>query len=77
MSEQEQQYVKPLPTGTRLIYYNKAQCREMEAIVKDAGLVILWMIDQEKSEADEHYIAYEDIVKILEYPLFIHKETSK
>jgi hypothetical protein len=63
---QGQQYVKPLPTGTRLIYYNKAQCREMEAIVKDSGYVILWVIDQEKSPADEHYISYMDIVRIIQ-----------
>ena len=62
---QGQQYVKPLSTGTRLIYYNKAQCREMEAIVKDSGYVILWVIDQEKSEADEHYISYKDIVRLI------------
>lgn len=50
---QEQQYTLPLPVGTRLVYYNKAQCREMEAIVKDSGYVILWVVDQEKSDADE------------------------
>ncbi len=62
---QTEQIPRPLPTGTRLIYYNKAQCREMEAIVKDSGMVILWVIDQEKSETDEHYISYRDIVRIL------------
>lgn len=65
MQEQEQQYVMPLPVGTRLVYYNKTQCREMEAIVKDSGYVILWIIDQEKSEADEHYISYRDIVRLI------------
>jgi hypothetical protein len=63
---QEQDIKRPLPVGTRLIYYNKQQCREMEAIVKDAGYVILWVIDQEKSEADEHFISYKDIVEVIE-----------
>ncbi len=63
--EQEQQYVMPPPVGTRLVYYNKAQCREMEAIVKDSGYVILWVIDQEKCLADEHYISYKDIVRLI------------
>ena len=62
---QEQQYTLPLPVGTKLVYYNKAQCREMEAIVKDSGFVILWVIDQEKSLADEHYISYKDIVRLI------------
>ena len=51
--------------GTRLIYYNKAQCHEMEAVVKDSGYVILWVIDEEKSQADEHYISYRDVVKVI------------
>jgi hypothetical protein len=38
---QGQQYTRPLPTGTRLIYYNKAQCREMEAVVKRLWLCYL------------------------------------
>jgi hypothetical protein len=57
---------RPLPIGTRLIYYNKEQCREMEAIVKDAGYVILWIIDQEHSKNDEHFIGYKDIVRVIE-----------
>ena len=57
---------RPLPIGTRLIYYNKEQCREMEAIVKDAGYVILWIIDQEHSKNDEHFIGYKDIVRVVE-----------
>ncbi len=57
---------RPLPIGTRLIYYNKEQCREMEAIVKDAGYVILWIIDQEHSQNDEHFIGYKDIVRVIE-----------
>ena len=57
---------RPLPIGTRLIYYNKEQCREMEAIVKDAGYVILWIIDQEHSKNDEHFISYKDIVRVIE-----------
>ncbi len=63
---QGQQYTRPLPTGTRLIYYNKAQCREMKAVVKDSGYVILWVIDEEKSQADEHYISYRDVVKVIQ-----------
>ncbi len=63
---QGQQYTRPLPTGTGLIYYNKAQCREMEAVVKDSGYVILWVIDEEKSQADEHYISYRDVVKVIQ-----------
>jgi hypothetical protein len=57
---------RPLPIGTRLIYYNKEQYREMEAIVKDAGYVMLWIIDQEHSENDEHFIGYKDIVRVVE-----------
>lgn len=57
---------RPLPTGIRLVYYNKEQCREVEAIVKEAGYVILWIIDQEKSDKDEHFISYKDIVKVIE-----------
>jgi hypothetical protein len=57
---------RPLPIRTRLIYYNKEQCREMEAIVKDAGYVILWIIDQEHSKNDEHFISYKDIVRVIE-----------
>jgi hypothetical protein len=57
---------RPLPIGTRLIYYNKEQCRELEAIVKDAGYVILWIIDQEHSKNDEHFISYKDIVRVIE-----------
>jgi len=57
---------RQLPIGTRLIYYNKEQCREMEAIVKDAGYVILWIIDQEHSKNDEHFIGYKDIVRVIE-----------
>jgi len=57
---------RPLPIGTRLIYYNKEQCREMEAIVKDADYVILWIIDQEHSKNDEHFIGYKDIVRVIE-----------
>jgi hypothetical protein len=57
---------RPLPIGTRLIYYNKERCREMGAIVKDAGYVILWIIDQEHSENDEHFIGYKDIVRAIE-----------
>ena len=57
---------RPLPIGTRLIYYNKEQCREMEAIVKDAGYVILWIIDQEHSKNDEHFIGYKDIVRVIQ-----------
>jgi hypothetical protein len=57
---------RPLPIGTRLIYNNKEQCREMEAIVKDAGYVILWIIDQEHSKNDEHFISYKDIVRVIE-----------
>ena len=45
----------------KAIYYNMQQCREMEAIVKDAGYVILWIIDQEHSKQDEHFISYKDI----------------
>jgi len=38
----------------------------MEAIVKDAGYVILWIIDQEHSKQDEHFISYKDIVQVIE-----------
>ncbi len=65
---QGQLYTRPLPIGTRLIYYNKTQCREMKAVVKDSGYVILWVIDEEKSQADEHYISYRDVVKVIQEP---------
>jgi hypothetical protein len=64
---QEEAIQRPLPVGTRIVYYNKAQCRNMEAIVKDAGHVSVWVIDQEKSEADEHFISYKDVVRVIEY----------
>jgi hypothetical protein len=62
MATQDQ---RPLPVGTRLIYYNMQQCREVEAIIKDAGYVILWIIDQEHSKQDGHFISYQDIVQVL------------
>jgi len=37
----------------------------VEAIVKDAGYVILWIIDQEHSKQDGHFISYQDIVQVL------------
>ncbi len=65
---QEQQYTRPLLTGTRLVYYNKERCKEQEAIVKEAGFIILWVIDQEKSKNDEHFISYKDVVRVIQYP---------
>jgi hypothetical protein len=63
---QEQDIKRPLPVGTRLIYYNKEKCKEMEAIVKDAGYFILWIIDQEHSKQDDHFVSYKDIVRVIE-----------
>ena len=58
--------VRPLATGTRLVYYNHERSQEVEAIVKEAGFIMLWVTDQEECDQREHLIGYMDIVKIIE-----------
>ena len=58
---QEQQYTRPLLTGTRLVYYNKERCKEQEAIVKEAGMYMLWVEDLQNRDVTT-FIRYTDLV---------------
>jgi len=62
----QQEYTRPLPIGTRVVYYNKERALEQEAFVKEAGFIMLWIIDQEHSTQDEHFISYKDIVRVIQ-----------
>ena len=55
---------RPLEVGTRLTYYNHERMQEVEAVVRSAGLYMLWIIDVQESEARDHYISYTDIVQV-------------
>lgn len=59
---------RPLPNGTRLTYYNHERMQELEAVVRSAGLYMLWVVDVKeppKNGARDHYICYTDIVQVL------------
>ncbi len=66
MQAEQRGQVRPLATGTRLVYYNHERSQEVEATVKEAGFIMLWVIDQEESDHREHLIGYVDVVKIVE-----------
>ncbi len=57
---------RPLPNGTRLTYYNHERMQEVEAVVRSAGLYMLWVVDVQESDAREHFISYTDIVQVLQ-----------
>ncbi len=61
---QEQQYTRPLLTGTRLVYYNKERRKEQEAIVKEAGMYMLWVEDLQNRDVTT-FIRYSDLVWVL------------
>lgn len=62
---QEQQYTRPLLTGTRLVYYNKERCKEQGAIVKEAGMYMLWVEDLQNRDVTT-FIRYTDLVWVFE-----------
>jgi hypothetical protein len=58
---------RPLEVGTRLTYYNHERMQELEAIVRSAGLYMLWVVDVKEppeNGARDHYICYSDIVQV-------------
>ena len=57
---------RPLEIGTRLTYYNHERMQEVEAVVRSAGLYMLWVVDVQESKARDHYISYTDIVQVLQ-----------
>ena len=66
MQAEQRGHIRPLATVTRLVYYNHERSQEVEATVKEAGFIMLWVTDQEESDYREHLIGYGDIVKITE-----------
>ncbi len=56
--------LRPLEIGTRLIYYSKEKCLNVEATVKASTLAFIWVRDVEESASMEHCILYSDIVQI-------------
>ena len=51
----------------RLAYYNHERMQELEAIVRSAGLYMLWVVDVKEppeNGARDHYICYSDIVQV-------------
>lgn len=67
MCEEDVNKDRPLEPGTRLKYYNYERMQELEAIVRSAGLYMLWVVDVKEppeNGARDHYICYSDIVQV-------------
>ena len=55
---------RPLPIGSRLIYYDGEKKLNVVGEVKASTVAFIWIVDVDTRE--QHFIMYCDIVKVLE-----------
>lgn len=55
---------RPLPIGSKIVYYDKWALLNKAAEVKASTVTFLWIVDAE--DRHQSFIMYSDIVKVLE-----------
>lgn len=57
--------VRPLPVGSKVIYYSREKTLNFEATVKASSLSFLWVVDTDE-EHMQHFLVYDYIVEVIE-----------